>query len=319
MPPPMDSLRLLQSTVANSGWLATAANSVLTAGKEWNVSPRSAPSSALTSRGLGMRMLQPPRCSPSSMLVVKLKMWYSGSEHTTVKDAPGGSWRSAGWFHVAHCRMLATRLACESMTPLDTPVVPPVYCSTARSVGARSRGASNARRAPAATAALKRTAPGSAKRGTSLRTWRTTRSTTPPLSQPSDSPMDASSTCGRGGGGGGGAPAPACGGGGGASSTACSVAAKFSRITTALAPLSASACASSRAVYSGLTLTTTSPARSAAATATGYCGTLGSMMATRSPRARPRPCRYAASARDCASTAAYVVVAPMNLNALRSA
>ena len=37
--------------------------------------------------------------------------------------------------------------------------------------------------------------------------------------------------------------------------------------------------------------TTTQPARSAPHTATGYCGTLGIMMATRSPGLRPRPCR----------------------------
>ena len=70
-----------------------------------------------------------------------------------------------------------------------------------------------------------------------------------------------------------------------------SVAAKFSMMTMALAPESLSWCSSSRAVYSGLTLTTTKPARKMAATATGYCGTLGIMMATRSPLTRPRPCR----------------------------
>ena len=42
-----------------------------------------------------------------------------------------------------------------------------------------------------------------------------------------------------------------------AGSTACSVAAKFSRMTMASAPLSFNWCSSSRGVYSGLTLTTT--------------------------------------------------------------
>jgi hypothetical protein len=71
----------------------------------------------------------------------------------------------------------------------------------------------------------------------------------------------------------------------------CSVLAKFSMMTMALEPESLSWCSSSRGVYSGLTFTTTKPARRMAATATGYCGTLGIMMATRSPLARPSPCR----------------------------
>ena len=43
------------------------------------------------------------------------------------------------------------------------------------------------------------------------------------------------------------------------------------------------------------------PALRMAATATGYCGTLGIMIATRSPLTSPRPCRYAANARLRAS------------------
>ena len=53
------------------------------------------------------------------------------------------------------------------------------------------------------------------------------------------------------------------------------------------APESLSWCLSSRAVYSGLTLTTTRPARKMPHMATGYCRIFGSMMATRSPRDRP--------------------------------
>ncbi|MCY1559798.1 hypothetical protein D9M68_968710 [compost metagenome] len=71
----------------------------------------------------------------------------------------------------------------------------------------------------------------------------------------------------------------------------CKVLAKFSMMTMALAPESLSWCSSSRGVYSGFTLTTTSPARRMPATATGYCGTLGIMMATRSPLTSPRPWR----------------------------
>ncbi len=65
--------------------------------------------------------------------------------------------------------------------------------------------------------------------------------------------------------------------------TFCSVAAKLSSTTIALAPESSSWCFSSRAVYSGLVLTTIRPARSAPNRAIGYCSTLGIMIATRSP------------------------------------
>ena len=38
--------------------------------------------------------------------------------------------RAAG-VQVAHCSALATRLRCDSIAPFGTPVVPPVYCSSA--------------------------------------------------------------------------------------------------------------------------------------------------------------------------------------------
>ena len=69
------------------------------------------------------------------------------------------------------------------------------------------------------------------------------------------------------------------------------VEAKFSMMKIALAPESLSWCSSSRGVYSGFTFTTTKPARKIAATAIGYCGTLGIMMATRSPLAKPKDCK----------------------------
>ena len=75
--------------------------------------------------------------------------------------------------------------------------------------------------------------------------------------------------------------------------TSSSVAAKFSSTTIASAPESTSWCSSSRAVYSGLTLTTTQPARNTAAIATMYCGTLGIISATRAPRASPSDCSQA--------------------------
>ena len=179
-----------------------------------------------------------------------------------------------GPFQASDCSTLAITLRCSKMAPLLTPVVPPVYCSSAMSSGCRS-GFLRAPRAPCASAWLKRTACGRLKAGTIFLTLRTTKLTSAPLRVPSWSPMALSTTCLR-------AVLPM---------HFSSVWAKFSMMTMALAPESLSWCSSSRGVYSGLTLTTTSPARSTAATATGYCGTFGIMMATRSPRARPRPCR----------------------------
>ena len=93
--------------------------------------------------------------------------------------------------------------------------------------------------------------------------------------------------------------------------TCCSTPAKFSTMTMAFAPESFSWCSSSRGVYSGLTFTTTMPARRMPNSATGYCSTLGDMIATRSPFASPgRPCRNAANARESASSSPYVIVRP---------
>ena len=72
-----------------------------------------------------------------------------------------------------------------------------------------------------------------------------------------------------------------------AGSTSCSVCAKFSSTTIAVAPESFSWCCSSRAVYIGLTLTTVMPARSVPNSATGYWRRFGSMIATRSPFRMP--------------------------------
>ncbi len=74
-----------------------------------------------------------------------------------------------------------------------------------------------------------------------------------------------------------------------AGNACCTVFAKFSRTTIKRAPLSLSWCSSSRAVYSGLTFTTTMPARSIPKTTTGYWRRFGIMMATRSPGSRSVP------------------------------
>ena len=74
MPPPTEITRPLQSTLPNSGWCAIALNSVLTAGKLWNFSPASSLNMAGRSRGLAIRMLQPPMRMASIMFVLKPKM-----------------------------------------------------------------------------------------------------------------------------------------------------------------------------------------------------------------------------------------------------
>ncbi|MCY1222587.1 hypothetical protein D9M68_842410 [compost metagenome] len=85
---------------------------------------------------------------------------------------------------------------------------------------------------PSASTLLKRTQLGSSHAGTIFLTLRTTKLTIAPFSPPSMSPMLATTTCLTGV----------------RASTACSVAAKFSRMTMASAPLSLSWCSSSRGV-----------------------------------------------------------------------
>ena len=133
MPPPKDTLRLDQLTVPKSGWLARPLNKVFTAGKLWKVCLDNSLSTAGKSRGLGIRMVLPPMRRLSIMFTVKAKMWYSGNAHTAVGCSPAGMRFMTGSFQASDCSTLAITLRCNSTAPLDTPVVPPVYCSTAMS------------------------------------------------------------------------------------------------------------------------------------------------------------------------------------------
>ena len=74
MPPPTLIASELQSTLAKSAWWAIALNSVLTAGKLWKRCCDSSFSMPGMSRGLAIRMLQPPMRMPSIMFVLKPKM-----------------------------------------------------------------------------------------------------------------------------------------------------------------------------------------------------------------------------------------------------
>ncbi len=81
----------------------------------------------------------------------------------------------------------------SSVAPLETPVVPPVYCRKATSPG-DNFGLLKVRPRPAESASLNDTAPGSDQAGTIFLTRRTTRLTITPL-MPSRSPMLATMTC----------------------------------------------------------------------------------------------------------------------------
>ena len=78
------------------------------------------------------------------MPTVNAKMWYSGRAQTLVGCSPAGILAMTGWFQTSDCSTLAITLRCSSTAPLETPVVPPVYCSTATSsaliVGLLERG-----------------------------------------------------------------------------------------------------------------------------------------------------------------------------------
>ena len=186
------------------------------------------------------------------------------------------------------CSVFATMFRCVSTAPLETPVVPPVYCRKATSSPVTSTGSSSSE-APFASASLKRTEPGSDQAGTILRTLRITKFVIAAFGKPSRSPMPVTTTFAtfvR-------------------AMTCSSVAAAFSKMTTTVAPESLSWCSSSRAVYSGLTLTTMQPARCAPTIAMGYCRRFGIMIATRSPGPRPAAfCSQAPKRRDCSSTSA---------------
>ena len=73
-------------------------------------------------------MLRPPTAKKIIRFAVNAKMWYSGSA-VSITSAPrleDTASTSRGW-----PTTFASRLRCVSTAPLETPVVPPVYCSAA--------------------------------------------------------------------------------------------------------------------------------------------------------------------------------------------
>src|SRR5471030_3306272 len=132
MPPPLAIFRPEKSSLENSGWLTSALYSVLTAGSKLNGRLASSLMKPLISRGFGIRMLSAPMRMPHMAQAVSAKMWYSGKAQTMDNFSTTGACCSAGWPQASVCSRLATMLRCVSTAPLDTPVVPPVYCRRPR-------------------------------------------------------------------------------------------------------------------------------------------------------------------------------------------
>ena len=76
----------------------------------------------------GNRIISVPDATAKFITAVIANTWKRGST-PTIFSSPG--LRPGN--HESICEMLADRLACVSIAPLDRPVVPPVYCSTAMS------------------------------------------------------------------------------------------------------------------------------------------------------------------------------------------
>ncbi len=154
----------------------------------------------------------------------------------------------------------------ESCAPFAMPVVPPVYCRTAKSSGSID-GLDRVSRAPFFKADLKLTAFGMWKEGTNLLMYFTTTSTKSPFTVPSISPICVTIMCFAG----------RCG------RIVWRWLAKLDKISTAVTPASLNWCSISRGVYSGFVLTTIRPAFNAPMKATGNWSRLGIWIAMRSP------------------------------------
>ena len=115
------------------------------------------------SRGLGISRLGAPIMNGIKQFALRANTWYSGSAVTTTSPLAS----STGASHAVICCRLAIMLRWVSIAPLGTPVVPPVYCRKARSVGSTSATSACAPRAERERP-LNRTACGSRHAGTAL-------------------------------------------------------------------------------------------------------------------------------------------------------
>ena len=123
---------------------------VITVGRAW----RSVSTNPSMSRGLATSQFCAPRSKKVRKFTISAKMWYSGIAVTTTSLPSSMPVRK-----LAICAQLASRFPCVSAAPLESPVVPPVYCRKRRSCGLGSTGASGSD-APSRSASTIVTAPG---------------------------------------------------------------------------------------------------------------------------------------------------------------
>jgi hypothetical protein len=103
-------------------------NSVFTPVRTLHFQRPSSATSAGRSRGLLISTLRLPQVMNDSV-EVRQKMWYIGSGAMTI-SRPSSKLPE---IHMPVCSRLASRLRWLSIAPLETPVVPPVYCRKAMS------------------------------------------------------------------------------------------------------------------------------------------------------------------------------------------
>ena len=176
----------------------------------------------------------------------------------------------------------AVRLAWVSMAARGIPVVPPVYCSTARSPGSAGGHAPEGGPADRAAKVVARASSGNRAVGGPA-----PNAASSPTTRWSSSPSASR--------------AAACG----------SMAAR-SVVIIARAPLSASLRARARGGSSGLRCTTRAPARSTAKKLIGWYGVLGRNSATACPGPTPSRCSPAAAASTRAPNAWKLISWPRN-------
>ncbi len=133
--PLMHARMLVRSYLGVSGWLLMALYSVGTAGKRVARVCCTALRVMGRSRGLGIRTMVAPIRTLRFMATVMPYTWKNGMDARVV-SCP--SRRSV--IQQRACSQLDTRFPCVSMAPLGTPVVPPVYWSSATSSAFRVTG-----------------------------------------------------------------------------------------------------------------------------------------------------------------------------------
>ena len=131
IPPPIATRSLGSFTFKNSGRWINAWNRVLTPGNTLisGCLMRSLIRPVI-SLGLGTKINKPPLCIPNKAQAVKAKIWVIGNAQRKT------SWSNLEFFRPGSSQtsiwMIFARIfLCSNIAPLETPVVPPVYCKKA--------------------------------------------------------------------------------------------------------------------------------------------------------------------------------------------